>query len=77
MGLPDTAIGPSKRGGSNAKLGVVAIKKIAMIGTSARKYVVVPQHGPLSLYTKLEGPSIAELDSYLPQYRLWMICKGP
>ena len=25
------------------------------------KYVAVPQHGPLSLYTKLEGPSITNL----------------
>ena len=33
--------------------------------------VVISQHGPLSLYTKLEGPSLMKLDFYLP----WMIFK--
>jgi hypothetical protein len=32
-------------------------------GTPTRTYVAVLQHGPLSLYTKLEGPFIAKLDS--------------
>jgi len=26
------------------------------------KFVVVPQHGPLSLYTQLEGPLFVKLD---------------
>ena len=44
-----------------------------MVGIRTQVYVVVPQYGPLSLYTKLEGPSIAKLDSYFPHYELWMI----
>jgi hypothetical protein len=33
------------------------------------KYVAVPQDDPLSLYIKLEDPSIAKPDYYFPQYR--------
>jgi hypothetical protein len=41
----------------------------------ALKYVTIPQHGSLSTYTKLEGPSIAKLDFYFPAHALWMIFK--
>ena len=37
----------------------------------------VPKYSPLSLYTKLEGSSIAKFDSYFPQYNLGMFSKGP
>ena len=30
--------------------------------------VVVFEYGPLFIYTKLEGPSIAKLDSYFSRY---------
>ena len=33
---------------------------------ASTKYVKVPQHGPTSLYTKLEGPSMANLDLHFP-----------
>jgi hypothetical protein len=36
---------------------------------------VIPHHGPLSLYTKLGGPSIA-IDFYLPWYGLGKIFKS-
>jgi hypothetical protein len=35
-----------------------------------------PHHGSLSLYTKLEGSSIARLEFYSPQYMLWMISRA-
>ena len=41
------------------------------------KYVMIPQRGSLSLYTKHEDSSIAILDLYFPQYGLWMSFKGP
>ena len=37
---------------------------ISYFGLSTN-YVVVPQHGSLSLYTKLESPSIGELNFFL------------
>jgi hypothetical protein len=40
------------------------------------KYVAVPHHGSLSLYTKLEGASIAKLVFFPPWYGLWMIFKS-
>jgi hypothetical protein len=36
-----------------------------------------PQHDALSLSTKLEDPSIAKLDLYVPQQGLCMIFEGP
>ena len=39
-------------------------------------YVAIPQHNPLSLYTQLVGPSIANLDFHFPWYNLWMVSKG-
>ena len=36
---------------------------------------MIPHHGPLSLYTKLGGPSIA-IDFYLPRYGLGKIFKS-
>ena len=33
---------------------------MVLVRTQTQKYVVVPQHGPLLLYTKLEGPSITK-----------------
>ena len=48
-----------------------------MFGIQTLTYVVVPHHGPLSLYTKLEDASIPKLDFYFPQYGLWMIFNGP
>ena len=43
-----------------------------MMGTQTQIYVAIPQYGPLSLYTKLEDPSIACMDYYFPRYNLWM-----
>ena len=40
------------------------------------KYVAVPQPSPLSLYTKLEGPSTAKMDFYFPRYGVWMSFNG-
>ena len=40
-------------------------------------YVAVPQHGSLSLYTKLKGPSPTKLAFCFPRYRLPMNFKGP
>ena len=34
---------------------------------------MAPQHGSLSLYTKIEGPSIAKIDFYFPRYGLWIM----
>ena len=45
---------------------------ISYFGLSTN-YVVVPQHGSLSLYTKLESPSIGELNIFFSWYGLWMI----
>jgi hypothetical protein len=41
------------------------------------KYVMVPQHEPLSVYLELEGLSITKLDSYFPRYILWTTFKVP
>ena len=41
------------------------------------KHVAVHEHGPFSLYTKLEGPSIPKLDFDFPQYDLCMMFKSP
>jgi len=30
-------------------------------------YIAIPQQGPLSLYTKLEGPPVAKVDFYFPR----------
>ena len=73
-----------KRGESNAKLEVMKITKFVSAlkkldwhgGTQTRTHVAVPQHGPLSLYTKHEGPSLANFDFYSLQYYLWMVFKG-
>ena len=46
-------------------------------GDPTRACVVVPQHEPLSFYTKLEGPSVAKLELCFPWYGLWMTLKGP
>lgn len=35
----------------------------------------VTVHGPLSLHTKLEHPSIAKLFFYVSRYGLWMALK--
>ena len=40
---------------------------------SVHRICTVLWHGPLSLYTKLEGPSIMELEFYLQRYGLGMI----
>jgi hypothetical protein len=47
---------------------------IVMIGTQT--YVTVPQHGPVSLYNKLEGLSISKQYSYFPRHGLWMNFMG-
>ena len=44
-----------------------------MVGTRTQTYIAIPQPNPLSLYTKLEGPSIAKLYCNFPQYGLLMI----
>ena len=38
---------------------------------------MAPQHGSLSLYTKLKCPSIVRLDFDFAWYGLWNIFKGP
>jgi hypothetical protein len=62
---------------------------IAMVGTQTQTYDDVPQHGSLSLHTKLEGASIAyaflfpmvwPLDGFqgpvdYPNHGLWVVCK--
>ena len=48
-----------------------------MVGTQTQTYVKVPQHGRLSLYTRLEGPSITKIDFPFPHFDLHMIFKGP
>jgi hypothetical protein len=72
-GLLDIVVGFSKRGEYDVKLGALIIDwivigfeeyDIAMVGMRTWTYVAVPQHGPLSLYTKLKDPSIANLDFY-------------
>ena len=67
--LPYVALGPSKGGGSNAIKLLLAPRKYysTMVGTQTQTYVAVLQHGPLSMYTKLEGPAIAKLDFYFPR----------
>ena len=67
--LPYVALGPSKGGGSNAIKLLLAPRKYysTMVGTQTQTYVAVLQHGPLSMYTKLEGPTIAKLDFYFPR----------
>ena len=35
------------------------------------KHVAIPQHGPLSVYAKLEGWSMTKLDFIWPTARLW------
>lgn len=47
-----------------------------MVGIQTPPCGAVHQHGLLSLYTMLKGPSIVDLDFYLPWYGLWMIFKG-
>ena len=44
-----------------------------VVGTQTQTYVVVPQHGPLSLHIKFEGPSITNLNLFFPLYGPWMI----
>jgi hypothetical protein len=34
---------------------------------------MAPQHGPLSLYTKFEDPSIANSNFYFPWYDHWIV----
>lgn len=65
-GLPHIVLGPSQRGGLNAKLKAVTISLIAIGGdpNPDPTNVAVPQRGALSLYTKHEGPLIAKL--YFP-----------
>lgn len=46
------------------------------MGIQFQKCVVVPQHGPFSLYIKGDDPSIAKLDFYVPQYNLWIAFGG-
>jgi hypothetical protein len=68
------ALGPSKRHVSITRLKDAMITKLpltpkdddSIIRTQTQTYVAVPKHDPLSLYTKLEGPSIANLDFYCP-----------
>ena len=73
--LLDIVYIPSKSGGFDESLGMWQSIKlslsprnfyIAMGRNRTWKYVVVPRHGPLSLYTELEGPSIAKLEFLLP-----------
>ena len=80
--LLDIALDPSKRGGSNKKLGAVTFDQIAIDpychdGVQIQSYIAVPQHGPLSLYIKFEGPWIAKIDFYFLWYGIWMIFKAP
>ena len=47
---------------------------IVMIGIQT--YVAVPQHGPVSLYSKLEGLSISKQYSYFSRHGLWINLTG-
>jgi hypothetical protein len=69
------ALGPSKRHVSTiTKLEDVMIIKLPLtpkyddtnIRTQTQTYVAIPKNVSLSLYTKLEGPSFANLDFYCP-----------
>ena len=79
-GLLEIVLGPSKLGGSNVKLGPLQTMKLPLsprniilpwwgprlcVNLDCHKYVVAPQHGPLSLYTKFEDPSVARINFYL------------
>ena len=44
-------------------------------GTQTGTYAAVPQHGPLSLYTKLDGPFMYR-GFYFPWYNLCLIIEG-
>jgi hypothetical protein len=41
------------------------------------KYAMVPQYGPFSLHTMLEGPWLHRMAFPTPWYSLWMRVKGP
>jgi hypothetical protein len=75
-----------KEVGFDAKPRAVAINLIVtdmgkyiffIMGSHTQTYVAVPQHIPLSLYTKFEDTSIVKLDFYLWWYNLWIILRGP
>ena len=78
--------GPSKKGGFNAKLRACQPIKMALTlqnstlpwwAPKPKKCVAVSQHGPLSLYSKLQDPSMAKLNPCFPWYGLQVIYKGP
>jgi hypothetical protein len=63
---------PLKKGGSNAKLGTCQPIKLSLTlqnntlpcwAPEPKKCIAVPRHGPLSLYTKLEDPPLAKLNT--------------
>ena len=93
-GLLDISLGSLIRGGSEAKLLVVVCNQIVIgfrriilpwCGLElpsflklSKEYVVVPQHGLLPFYTKLEGPSITKNVFLFPSvFGHWTIFKGP
>lgn len=47
---------------------------IVVVATKSRTHVAVPQHGPLSLYAKLENPSLGEIGALISH---WTIFTGP
>lgn len=72
-GIPDIAVGSSKKGESNSKRRAVASHYISMVGSwityyfrISNMYVGDPQYGPLSLYIKLGPPPIARALNRMP-----------
>ena len=81
----DIALDPSKLGKSNTKLGSCRSIKLSLVPwmtiivvvrIRSWTYVAIPQHGPLSLYTTCEGPSIGKKNRLLfPMYGQHIIIK--
>lgn len=80
----DIALGPSKRGGSTARLWIEIVIHswkyyIDVMGPRTWTHVAVPQHAPISLnLQQSEGSINCKIETLFPtRYNLYVVFRGP